>query len=119
MLVFQWRKRSRTSGCLPQRAREAPGEAGHLISKAGVAVEVEVPPIARKAPVTNVGDPPVGRRFDFNDEIHAATIGAIDLAAAENHLAALRISTQLSGREPERYQDRIKGLRDHVRTTRA
>ena len=92
-------------------------EAGHLISKAGASVEVEVPPVARIAPITDVGDPPGRRRFYFNDEIHATSIWAADLASAEDHLTALRIDTDLPRREPERNQDRIEGLRNQVRTT--
>jgi len=102
---------------LPQLAREGLSEAGQLISKAGASVEVEVPSVARKPPVADVGDLPVGRRFDFNDEIHATIICAIDLTPAEDHLTTLPNDADLPGREPERDQDRIEGLGDQFWTT--
>jgi hypothetical protein len=102
---------------LRQLARKDLSEAGQLISKAGASVEVEVPSVARKLPVADVGDLPVGRRFDFNDEIHATIICAVDLAPAEDHLTTLPSNTDLPRREPERDQDRIEGLRNQVRTT--
>ena len=73
-----------------------------------------MPSVARKPPVADVGDLPVGRRFDLNDEIHATAIGAVDLAPAEDHLTALPNSTDLPGRESEGDQDRIEDLRDQV-----
>ena len=102
---------------LPQGVGETVSEADHLISKAGVSVEDEVPPVAREAPRTHVGDPPVRRRFDLNDEIHATTIWAADLAAAEDDLTALRIDTDLPRREAERDQDRVESLGYQARTT--
>ena len=102
---------------LPQLAREDLGEAGQLISKAGASVEVEVPSVARKPPVADVGDLPVGHRCEFNNEIHATIICAVDLAPAEDHLTTLRINTDLPRREPERDQDRIEGRRNQVRTS--
>lgn len=102
---------------LPQLAREDLSEAGQLISKAGASVEVEVPSVARIPPVADVGDLPVGRRFDFNDEIHATIICAVDLTPAEDHLTTLPNNTDLPRRESERDQDRIEDLRNQVRTT--
>ena len=67
--------------------------------------------------MAQVGDPPVGRRFGFNDEIHATTIWAVNFTPAENHLTTLPINTRLSGRESERDQDRIEDLGNQVRTT--
>lgn len=109
--------RSRSSLPLTQLAREDLSEAGQLISAASAAVEVEVPSVARKPPVADVGDLPVGHRFDVNDEIHATIICAVGLTLAEDHLTALPNNTDLPRREPERNQDRIEGLRDQVRTT--
>lgn len=102
---------------LPQLAREDLSEAGQLISKAGASVEVEVPSVAQIPPVADVGDLPVGHRCEFNDEIHATIICAVDLAPAEGHLTTLPINTDLPRREPERDQDRIERRRNHVRTT--
>ena len=114
---FTYAASARATRSLPQRDRETASEAGHLISKAGASVEVEVPSVARKPPVTDVGDQPVGRRLDFNDEIHAATIWAVELASAEDHLTARVVDTDLPRREPERDQDRIEGPRNQVRIT--
>jgi hypothetical protein len=61
---------------LLQLAREELSEAGQLFIKAGASVEVEVPSVARKPPVADVGDLPVGRRLEVNDEIHATIIRA-------------------------------------------
>jgi hypothetical protein len=83
----------------------------------GAAVEVEVPSVARKPPVADVGDLPGGRRFDFNDEIHATTVCAVDLTPAEDHLTTLPNNTDLPGRESERDHDRIEDLRNQARTT--
>jgi hypothetical protein len=102
---------------LLQLAREDLSEAGQLISKVGASVEFEVPSVARKPPVADVGDLPVGRRFDFNDEIHATTICNVDLTPAEGHLTTLPTNTDLPRRESERGQDRIEDFRDQVRTT--
>ena len=88
-----------------------------MISKSGASVEVEVPPIARKAPVADIGDLPVGRRFEVDDEIHTTTIRAADLTPAEGHPTTVPSTTDLPRREPERDQDRIKGLRNQARTT--
>ena len=109
--------RGRSPSSLPQLAREDLSEAGQLISKAGASVEVEVPSVARKAPVPNVDDLPVGRRFEVNDEIHATTIWAADLTPAEDHLATVPNTTGLPGREAERDQHRIEDLRNQARTT--
>lgn len=100
--------------CLPQRVWETLGEAGHLISKAGASFEVQMPPVARIAPVADIGDPPVRRCFHVNDEIDATTFWAVGLASTEDHLAALRIDTNLTRREPERDQYRIEGRRHEV-----
>jgi hypothetical protein len=108
---------ARPSLPLPQLAREDLSEAGQLISKAGASVEVEVPSVARKPPVADVGDLPVGHRFDFNHEIHATIICAVDLAPAEDHLTTLANNTDLPRCESERDQDRIEGLHHQVRTT--
>jgi len=78
----------------------------------GASVEVEVPSVAREPPVADVGDLPAGRRFDFNDEIHATTICTVDLAPAEDHLTTLTNNTDLPRRESERDQDRIEDLRN-------
>ncbi len=102
---------------LPHLAREELSEAGQLISKPGASVEVEVPSVARKPPIADVGDLPVGRRFDFKDEIHATTVCAVDLTPAEDHLTTLPNNTGLPRRESERDQDRIEDLRNQVRTT--
>jgi hypothetical protein len=102
---------------LAQLDWEKLSEAGELISQAGASLKVEMPTLARKTPIADVGDLPVGRRFDFNDEIHAATICAVDLTPAEDHLTTLPIYTDLPRREPERDQDRIEGLRNQVRST--
>jgi hypothetical protein len=102
---------------LPQLAREDPSEAGQLISKVGASVEFEVPSVARKPPIADVGDLPVGPRFDVNDEIHATTVCAIALTPAEDHLTTLPNNTDLPRRESERDQDRVEGLRNQVRTT--
>lgn len=102
---------------LPQLAREDLSEAGQLIGKIGASVEVEVPSVARKPPIADVGDLPVRRRFDFKDEIHATTVWAVDLTPAEDHLARLPDITDLPGRKSERHQDRIEDLRNQVRTT--
>jgi glycerol-3-phosphate O-acyltransferase len=83
----------------------------------GASVEVEVPSVARKPPVADVGDLPGGRRFDFNDEIHATTVCAVDLTPAEGHATTVPNTTDLPGREPERDQDRIKDLRNQAWTT--
>ncbi len=107
---------------LPQLGPEDLSEAGKLISKASASVEVEVPSVARKPPVADVGDSPVGPRFEVNDEIHAAAIWAVDLTPAENHLTTVPDTTDLPGRESERGQDRIESVRNEdlctpVRTT--
>lgn len=102
---------------LPQHTGKGLSEAGQLISKPSTSLEVELASVARKPPVADVGDLPVGRRFDFHDEIHATTVWAVDLTPAEDHLTTLAISTALPGREPERDQDRIEGLRNQVRIT--
>ena len=107
---------------LPQLPREDLSEAGQLISKAGASVESEVPSVARKPPVADVGDLPVGRRSEVKDQIHAPTIWAVDLTPAEDHLTTVPNTTDLSGSESERDQDRIEdlpkeGLRSQVRTT--
>ena len=60
----------------------------------------------------------MGRHFDFNDEIHATTIRAADLAAEKTDLTALLMDTHLPG-EPKEDQDRIKGLRNQARTTKS
>jgi hypothetical protein len=78
-----------------------------------------VPSVARKPPVADVSDPPFGRRFDFNDEIHATTIRAVELTTAEDHLTTIPGDTDLPEREPERHQDRIESLRYQGRTTRS
>jgi hypothetical protein len=83
----------------------------------GASVEFEVPSVARKPPIADVADLPVGRRFDFNDEIHAIIICAVDLAPAEDHLTTLPNNTDLPRRKSERDQDRIEDLRNQVRTT--
>jgi hypothetical protein len=97
---------------LPQLAREDLSEAGQLIGKMGASVEVEVPSVAREPPVPDVGDLPIGRRFDVDDEIHATTVWAVDLTPAEDHLTTLPNNTDLPGRESERDQDRIEDLRN-------
>jgi hypothetical protein len=102
---------------LPQLARKGLSQVSQLISKAGASVEVEVPSVARKAPVPNVDDLPVGRRFEVNDEIHATTIWAADITPAEGHSTTVPNTTDLPGREPERDQDRIKDLRNQAWTT--
>jgi hypothetical protein len=94
---------------LPQLARKDLREAGQLISKPGASIEVEVPSVARKPPVADVGDLPIGRRFDFKHEIHATIICAVDLTPAEDHLTTLPSNTDLPRREPERDQGRIEG----------
>jgi hypothetical protein len=95
---------------LPQLGPEDLSEAGQLISKASASVEVEVPSVARKSPVADVGDSPVGSRFEINDEIHAATIYAVDLAAAEDRLTTVPDTTDLTRRESERGQDRAENV---------
>jgi len=102
---------------LPQLVRKGLSEASQLISKTDASVEVEVPSVARKPPVADVGDLPAGRRFDFNDQIHATTIFAVELTPAEDHLTALPNNTDLPGRKSERDQDRIEDLRNQVNTT--
>lgn len=102
---------------LPQFAGEGLSEAGQLIGKTGISVEGELPSVARKPPVADAGDLPVGRRFDVNDEIHATTIWAIDLAPTVDHLTTLPHDTDLPGRESEGDQDRIEDLRNQVRRT--
>jgi hypothetical protein len=102
---------------LPQFAREALSEAGQLIGKTAAPVEGEAPSVARKPPIADVGDLPVGRRFELNDEIHATTIWAVDLAPAEGHLTTLPNNTDLPRRESERDKDWIEDLRNQVRTT--
>ena len=97
---------------LPQLAREDLSEAGQLISKMDASVEFEVPSVARKPPIADVGDLPVGRRFDFNDQIHATTVCAVDLTPAEDHLTTLPNNADLPRRESERDQDRIEDLRN-------
>ena len=91
--------RSRSSLPLTQLAREDLSEAGQLISAASAAVEVEVPSVARKSPVADVGDLPVEPRFEVNDEIHTTSIWAVDLAPAEDHLTTVPTTTDLPGRE--------------------
>ena len=100
-----------------QLARKELSEAGQLIGKVGGSVEVEVPSVALISPVADVGDMPVGRSLDVNDEIYATTIGAVDLTPAEGHLTTLPDNADLPGREPERDQDRIEGFRQQIRTT--
>jgi hypothetical protein len=99
---------------LPQLAWEGLSEAGYLIGKAGPSVEVEVPSVARKPPVADVGDLPVGRRFEAKDEIYAPTIWAVDLTPAEDHLTTVPITTDLPRREAERDQNRIENLPNEV-----
>jgi hypothetical protein len=109
--------RERSKPPLPKLAREGLSKADQLLSKVGVSVEVEVPSVARKPPVAYVGDLPVGRRFDLNDEIHATIICAVHLALAEDHLTTSPSNTDLPRREAERDQDRIEDLRHQARTT--
>jgi hypothetical protein len=76
-----------------------------------------LPSATRKPRVADVGDLPVRRRFDDDDEVHAPIIRAADRTPAEDHLTPLPIDTDLPRREPERDQEGIEGLRDQVRTT--
>ena len=99
---------------LLQLAREGLSETCQLISKASSSVEVEVPTVARKPPVADVGDLPVGCPFDVKDEVQATTIRAVDITPAEDHLTTLPITTDLRGREAERDQDRIEDLPNEV-----
>ena len=112
-----WASTAARARSLPQYVGKGLSEAGQLISKPGASVEVEVASVAWKPPVADVGDLPIGRRFDFHDEIHATTVWAVGLAPAEDHLTTLAINTALPGRESEGDQDRIEGLRNQVRTT--
>jgi hypothetical protein len=105
------------SKLLSQFARKDLREAGQLISKAAAPVEVDVPSVAREAPVADVGDLPVGRRFDFDNEIHATAISRVHLTPAEDHLTTLPNTTDLPWGESEWDQDRIEDLRNQVRTT--
>lgn len=108
---------------LPQLARKDLSEAYQLISEASAAVEVEVPSVARKPPVADVGDLPVGPRLEVNDEIHTTAIWAVDLTSAEDHLTTVPDTTDLPVGKAERDQHRIEGVRDEdlrnpVRTTK-
>ena len=111
------REAAPAAALLPQLSREHLSEAGQLISKAGASVEFEMPSVARIAPVADVGDLPVGRRFDFNDEIHETIICAVDLTPAEDHLTTPANNTDLPRREPDPGQDWIEDLRNQVKTT--
>ncbi len=107
----------RQASPLPQLDWEKLSEAGHLISQAVASLKVEMPTVARKTPIADVGYVPVGRGFDVNDEVHTTVICAVDLTAAEDHLTTAPIYTDLPRREPERDQDRVEGLRNQVRNT--
>jgi len=82
-----------------------------LVAQAGPSVKVEVPTLARKAPVADVGDSPVRRRFNLNDEIYAGAVWAVDLTPAEDHLTTLPLHAHLPRREAQWLQYRIEGRR--------
>ena len=94
---------------------KGPNEAGQLVEQGSLTVEVKVPPVRRKPVVANIGDTPVGRRFDVQDEIDAAIIETVERTAAEEHLAAPTVETDLAGSEAERHQNGVKELSDWVK----
>ena len=73
---------------LRQLTGEGLSEAGQLVQERGVSVELKMPSVGRKSPVTDVGDMPVGRRLDVEDEIYATVLCAVDFTAAEDHLTS-------------------------------
>lgn len=73
-----------------------------------------MPPVGRKSPVADVGDMPVRRRLDVEDEIYAAVLCAVDFTAAEDHLTSPTTGTDLTGSEAETHQDRIQDSGDQV-----
>jgi hypothetical protein len=66
--------------------------------------------------VENVGDPPVRRRLDIDDEIDAAAICAIEHTTTEDHLAPSVGGTDLARRELERREDRIESVGNRGRS---
>ena len=69
-----------------------------------------MPPVARESPVSDADDLPVRRRFDLDDQVDATIIWAVELTSAEDHLTTVAKCADLTGREPEGDQDRIKDL---------
>lgn len=91
-----------------QFVRERPYKFGQLAREVAVAIEGQMPPIARVAPVTNVGDAPVRHRFDVDYKIDASAVVAVDETPAEDHLTMPAGGTRLAGCEAKWLQDRVK-----------
>ena len=74
-------------------------EVRQLVREVGVCVEVQVPGLARKSPVPDIGDPPDRRRLEIDDEIDASAVGTVPLATAEDHLTSQLRPSALARRE--------------------
>ena len=73
-----------------------------------------MPAVARVSPIANIGDPPVGRRVEVDDQVDAPAVGAVDEAPAEDHLPVTVGRAGLASREAEWGQDRIECRRNSV-----
>jgi len=108
----QWSVRNRSG--LDKTDRQGSSKRRQLFGESGACVEVQVPPVAREAPVADVRDSPDRPRSEIDNEINASTIRAVGDAAAEDHLAILIRGSGLARCETERGEDRIENPGDLI-----
>lgn len=90
------------------------GEARQLFLESGISIELQMPPVAREPPVADGDDMPLGRLFKVYDQIDAAVVCALDVAAAEDHLSLPINGSGLPGSEAKRHQHRVEDLAGQV-----
>lgn len=100
---------------LRQRQRP-PSEARHLLRERAVPVELQLPSVARKSPVADFDDMPLRRLFETNKEVDAATVFAVDVATAEDHLDFTLRDARLVGSEAKGDQDGVEGRGAQVKS---